>query len=249
MWRAHQLGQQRSAVLPTGHAVLDAQLPGGGWPHAAVTELLLPQAGTGELRLLAPALRAVQQRGRCLLVVAPPWPLCGSGWQRLGLALAALLVVHPLPSAAAAVAHETDRLWALEQVLKSGHAGAVLAWLPTRVRADALRRLQLAAQRHDGPVFLMREAAAAGRPSPAPLRLLLQAEGADRLGVHLLKRRGPALPAPLHLDLPPVVPVLDDRPLASPPADAPQPARVPPGPAPLPTRLQRLASADAPAGR
>ena len=55
-----------------------------------------------------------------------------------------------------------DVLWALEQSLKSGHVGAVLAWLPVNLRADALRRLQLAAQAHDGPVFLFRDALACG---------------------------------------------------------------------------------------
>ena len=52
---------------------------------------------------------------------------------------------------------QADVLWALEQALKSGHVGAVLAWLPAPVKADALRRLQLAAQAHDGPAFIFRE--------------------------------------------------------------------------------------------
>ncbi len=44
----------------------------------------------------------------------------------------------------------SDSLWALEQALKSGHVGAVVAWLPPRLRAERLRRLQLAAHNHDG---------------------------------------------------------------------------------------------------
>ena len=86
-----------------------------------------------------------------------------------------------------------DLLWALEQSLKSGHVGAVLAWLPVNLRADALRRLQLAAQSHAGPVFLFRDALARARPSAAPLRLLLQPAGVDGLAVRVLKRRGPLL--------------------------------------------------------
>jgi protein ImuA len=83
--------------------------------------------------------------------------------------------------------------------------GAVLGWLPARLRADALRRLQLAAQSHDGPVFLLRELSALSRPSPAPLRLVLQASGPDQLAVKLAKRRGPSMVEPLKLALPPVL--------------------------------------------
>jgi hypothetical protein len=71
-----------------------------------------------------------------------------------------------------AAAGAADVLWALEQALKSGHVGAVLAWLPARC-GPSVRRLQLAAQAHDGPAFLLRDAAAQARPSAAPLRLLL----------------------------------------------------------------------------
>jgi protein ImuA len=56
LWRAHQLGRAAAAVQPSGFGVLDAQLPGGGWPCRALTELLLAQPGVGEMRLLAPAL-------------------------------------------------------------------------------------------------------------------------------------------------------------------------------------------------
>ncbi len=98
-----------------------------------------------------------------------------------------------------------DILWALEQALKSGHLGAVLAWLPARLPADALRRLQLAAQAHEGPAFLLRGDAERLRPSAAPLRLLLASAGPDLLRVALLKRRGPPLAQPLTLQLPAVL--------------------------------------------
>jgi protein ImuA len=96
-------------------------------------------------------------------------------------------------------------LWALEQALKSGHLGGVLAWLPPQLPPDALRRLQLAAQAHDGPVFLLRDAQQRSRPSPAPLRLLLSSASPDQLRVGLLKRRGPPLAQPLLLALPAVL--------------------------------------------
>jgi hypothetical protein len=85
-----------------------------------------------------------------------------------------------------------DILWALEHALKGGHLGAVLAWLPARLPADALRRLQLAAQSHEGPVFLLRDAAQRSQPSAAPLRLLLGSAGPDLLRVHLAQAPRPA---------------------------------------------------------
>ena len=40
VWRGDTLGLADGQVIGTGHAALDAQLPGGGWPVGAMTELL-----------------------------------------------------------------------------------------------------------------------------------------------------------------------------------------------------------------
>jgi protein ImuA len=79
-------------------------------------------------------------------------------------------------------------------------------WLPT-VRAEALRRLQVAAQDGDALAFLMRPARAATQSSPAPLRIVCDAAGGARLeqaGLRLtiMKRRGPVLEAPVCVSLP-----------------------------------------------
>jgi len=208
LWRAHQLGRSRAEALATGFPELDAELPGGGWPRRTLTELLLPHAGLGELRLLAPALREVMHGGRVVMLFDPPAALCAPGLMQLGLDVQQLMVVQGragLRGAARELLPNADVLWALEQALRSGHVGAVLAWLPVRLRADVLRRLQLAAQSHDGLVFLLRELAAQARPSAAPLRLALQPGGIDRLTLRVLKRRGPAQLQPLQLALPPVL--------------------------------------------
>ena len=55
VWRAGRMGSARSVVTPTGHALLDQELPDHGWPHRALIELLLQQGGIGEIRLLQPA--------------------------------------------------------------------------------------------------------------------------------------------------------------------------------------------------
>lgn len=213
LWRGHQFGRHAKPCQPSGFAPLDAQLPGGGWPCRALTELLLPHPGVGEIRLLSPCLAATQQAGRPVMLFDPPATLSGRALAQLGLAVEQLLVIvtrapgrparedHPRAREASLDA----RLWALEQALKSGHVGAVLAWLPPQLRTERLRRLQVAAQAHDGVAFVLREMAASQRPSAAPLRLALHVGGADLLAVRLLKRRGPPLEDALHLALPAVL--------------------------------------------
>ena len=201
LWRGDQMEGAADRPLPTGFAALDAQLPGGGWPRRVLTELLLPHPGVGEIRLLGPSLVATQQQGRLVMLFDPPAKLSAQALMQLGVDVAQLLVVHTR----ARVIPGSDSLWAFEQALKSGHVGALLAWLPPRLRADRLRRLQLAAQAHDGPAFVLREWAAQQRPTAAPLRLALRAGGADTLQVRVLKRRGPPLEAPIVLTLPPVL--------------------------------------------
>ena len=207
LWRAHQLGRGARCALASGFAALDAQLPGGGWPRRALTELLLAHPGIGEMRLLGPSLATTLRAGRLVMLFDPPATLSAWALAQLGLDAEQILVIDGRSRLLgdAPDRQGSDSLWALEQALKSGHVGALLAWLPPRLRPERLRRLQLAAQTHDGPAFVLREMTAGQHPSAAPLRLALQPMGPDRLALHLLKRRGPPLAAPLQLALPPVL--------------------------------------------
>ena len=205
-------------VVPTGFEALDAQLPGGGWPCGVLSELLLAQPGIGEMRLLAPvmarrsaAAQAIAPEGGGVMLFGPPALPCAQALEQLGVEVGRLVVVHGREGArGAAVRHllaSADLLWALEQALRSGQVGVVLAWLPDRLAAEALRRLQLAAQAHEGPAFLLRGIGERCKPSPAPLRLALHpGHGPDELSVQVLKRRGPAGGGPLRLALQPVLP-------------------------------------------
>jgi len=211
VWRGHQMGRSLEQALPTGFPLLDAQLPGGGWPRRALTELLLPHPGLGEIRLLAPGLAATQRAGRLVMLFDPPAALSAWALLQMGLDAEQLLVIDTGTQGIPGIdgrPHEAGvdaRLWALEQALHSGHVGAVLAWLPPRLRAERLRRLQVAAHAHDGPAFVLREVAVQQQASPAPLRLALRAGGADQLALRVLKRRGPPLAHELLLALPPVL--------------------------------------------
>jgi len=211
VWRGNQMGQCGEQALTSGFAALDAELPGGGWPRRALTELLLPHPGLGEIRLLAPSLAATQRAGRLVMLFDPPAALSAWALMQMGLEPEQLLVVDTGTQGIPGLdgrPHEAGvdaRLWALEQALHSGHVGATLAWLPPRLRTERLRRLQVAAHAHDGPAFVLRELAVQQQASPAPLRLALRAGGADRLSLRVLKRRGPPLAQPLLLELPPVL--------------------------------------------
>jgi protein ImuA len=210
LWRAHQLGRAAESVVPTGFVALDAQLPGGGWPCGALTELLLPSPGVGEMRLLAPGLASAVASGRPVMLFDPPARPCAQALAQLHIDTRQLIVVHGREGPAGAGVRPrlsaADLLWALEQTLRSGSAGPVLVWLPDVLRADALRRLHLASLAHPGPAFLLRGVPARLKPSPAALRLMLHPAGVpDELSVQVLKRRGPPLAQPLRLALAPVL--------------------------------------------
>jgi protein ImuA len=191
LWRADQLATPALPAHPCGFAALDAELPGGGWPAAALSELLLREPGCGEIRLLAPALAALGERD--LVWVAPPYPPYAPALQGLRLPLARIVWLRP--------ASEADAAWAAEQVLRSGAAGAVLWWSREALPAT-LRRLHLAAQEGGMPLFALRPWAQQHQSSPAPLRLGLEPLAHDGLRVHVFKRRGPSLAQPIELTLP-----------------------------------------------
>lgn len=192
VWTADRLAASAGAgaARPSGHAALDAELPGGGWPAAGLTELLSRAPGCGELRLLAPALAA-----SALLWVAPPWQPYAPALAALGLAIERLTVATPATPA--------DAAWAAEQALRSGLLGAVLWWQgDAPVLPATLRRLHLAAMEGGTPLFALRPVSQRSQSSPAPLRLVLSPAGASQLAVDVFKRRGPPMAAPLVLALP-----------------------------------------------
>lgn len=191
VWRGQPVAPPRTAQ-PTGHAALDALLPGGGWPEAALTELLLPADGMGELRLVLPTLARLTRAGQPVVLVAPPYLPFPAGWRQAGVDLAHLHLVEAAPR---------DALWAAEQCLRSGCVGAVLAWpkLSNGMQADdrALRRLQVAADSGQALGFMFRDLRAAANPSPAALRIAIEGVPPQ---LRVLKCRGanpPARPLPM----------------------------------------------------
>lgn len=174
-------------VQPTGLAALDAVLPTGGWPEAALSEILMAKEGVGELQLVLPTLARLSAAGERIVLVAPPYTPYPHAWQNAGVDLRQLSVVQ---------AEDRDALWAVEQCLRSGSCGAVLCW-PRKADDRALRRLQVAAETGQTLAFAWRALAEAINPSPAALRLAVEARPAQ---VRVLKCRGGlAHPAPIAL--------------------------------------------------
>ncbi len=194
VWRADSLACAAGVTVASGHAVLDAQLPGNGWPVGGMCEILQAHGEHNEWRLLLPALKraagATAEPSPVVLVGAPHVPF-GPGLAAQGLDARRLVqVIASAPN---------ERLWAAEQSLRCAAVQAVLAWLP-QAQADQLRRLQMAAHTNSKLLFVMRPAQARAESSPAVLRLLIASQPqSDALLLQILKRRGRPLAQPLAL--------------------------------------------------
>ena len=181
VWRIGDRPPPRTDGLATGFTSLDRELPDGGWPRGALTELLCDHTGIGELALMLPALARLTGEGETVAWVAPPQMPYAPRLVADGIEPQRLLLVQPAKPAVA--------LWAAERILRDGACAMAVLWLSGPVDYASLRRLQLAAAQGNCAGFVYRPRAAARTASPAPLRLELNpVQG--RLAVNLLKRRG-----------------------------------------------------------
>lgn len=185
VWRGKAATAAR-AVIPTGFPELDRILPGGGWPLGAITEILVDGYGIGELGLLMPALAALTKEDPARLKkwvawIAPPFIPYAPALQQRGVNIDRLLMIHPTSGG-------KNRLWAIEQAVRSGSSAGVLAWVATGDDV-VLRRLQLAAEEQACWVVLFRPASARQQRSPAALRLRLS-QAAPATRVEIVKCRG-----------------------------------------------------------
>lgn len=176
VWKAQPTPLPPSAQ-PTGYAALDALLPTGGWPESALSEILMASEGVGELQLLWPTLARLTRSAERVVLVAPPHVPYPQAWQTAGVDLRWLVIIQ---------ASGRDALWATEQCLRSGSCGAVLCW-PRRADDRALRRLQVAAETGQTLAFAYRPLQEAINPSPAALRIAVDARPAQ---LRVLKCRG-----------------------------------------------------------
>ncbi len=180
VWRASELAVSRATTCSTGHPALDGELPNNGWPRSSLVELLLQQAGIGEMQLLKPTLAKLSKHQRIALV-QPPYLPHAMACETWGIDTSRVLWIR---------ANSTgDALWTTEQILKNGSCGAVILW-QSNVRAESLRRLNLAAHSTDTWFWFMRPMSCASDSSPAPLRLALR-PALGGVSIDIVKRRGP----------------------------------------------------------
>lgn len=191
IWRGDSLAQGTPRCSSTGFAALDRELPGGGWPAGALSELVCVQPGAGVFSLLLPFLRQQVADGREILLIDPPALPYAPAWAAAGIELVKLGWVTP--------ATEQEKLWAMEQALREAGC-VVLGWHRGPLHDRSARRLQLAADSGGSSHFLIRLHENAALQSPLSLRLQL-APAADGLRVDILKRRGRPLTTPLLLPL------------------------------------------------
>lgn len=123
IWRGRQtVDQPRYRCLNSGFLQLNAPWPGQGRSTSPLVALLYSEEGSGELRALLPLLAELSQQERWVLWVDPPNIPYAPDWLDAGVNLDRVQVVRSN--------RRRDRLWCLEQSLKSGCCSAVLGGLP-----------------------------------------------------------------------------------------------------------------------
>ncbi|GIX25252.1 MAG: hypothetical protein KatS3mg122_2483 [Caldimonas sp.] len=164
-WQRLRLRPRRATPqrLPTGHASLDAALPGGGWQAGQVLEVCGPQEGVAAWRLLETAIERAARAGRPVALVQPPHAV----HRRLepGFGTGPLSCCWPGPQGPRVV--EAGVQW-----LQTHPGGMLLLWASDMPTA-AWRALSRAARRHAAHVLLMRPASSRWDDSPADVRLSL----------------------------------------------------------------------------
>lgn len=189
IWRGgeHDFHHQQERGLATGYPQLDKNLPNGGWPKGALTEILHQGNGLGELQLIMPALAQLTQQQQYIAWIDPPFLPYAPALATAGLSLTHSLIIRS----------RKNNLWALEQSLRSGSCAAVLGW-PGKISIPQLRRLQLAAEEGSASGFLFRSKRSTEETSPAALRILLSKNG-ERLELNIIKCRGRFFSRPILL--------------------------------------------------
>ena len=179
LWQGSAVTSGQTRGIGTGYSELDDILPSRGWPKKSLLEIVTPQWGIGELKILLPLMRAITEQKRWIIWISPPYVPYAPALAKAGVDINYVIVIHPDTAC-------NDAIWSIEKALQTHSCALVLAWmnwLPNGV----VRRLQLAAEKGDSLAILFRERET--KNSPAALRLKLH-PNAQGLQVKVLKARG-----------------------------------------------------------
>jgi protein ImuA len=169
---AEALATRGDDAIPLSPAI-DAGLPWGGLPRAALHEILAaePGAAAGFAALV------LARAGGTVLWIAPEpdaWP---PGLTRFGLSPAQLVLVR--------AARAQDALWAMEETLRCPAVGAALL-MTGALDLTAARRLQLAAEAGGVLGLLLRPDEDNAAPTAALTRWRIGATPSDSTSPHAL---------------------------------------------------------------
>ena len=191
LWRGSQAkqghqGNQRS--INTGYESINKQLYNQGWPLGTINEFGTSRDGIGELRLLMPALRALQQsslqqssRPQSIILIAPPYSLFAPALVKENIDLRSLTIVKTNTL--------KESLWAAEQSLAGNCCAAVIFWTGTHhINTHDLRRLQLAVEKTQSWGVLFRHSRCLSQASVSGLRVQLDCNSHSKLELSILKQ-------------------------------------------------------------
>ncbi|OVZ60006.1 hypothetical protein CDO44_10610 [Pigmentiphaga sp. NML080357] len=166
-----------SSSLSSGFPALDAALPQAGWPVGALTEILVPHVGHGELNLLGPLLSRLTKAGRTVALLVPPYLSYAPALIQHGVALECVKLVR--------TARPLEGLDQLESAVHAGELGALVAILPPDQAAvqseSTVRRLHMAARLSGCPAFLFHTCSTPATTSASQLRLLADMSQAGQI--------------------------------------------------------------------
>jgi len=163
IWRGAK--RPKPQAVSTGQPALDQWLPHHGWPCGQLIAFRPSHIGSGEFSILLPFLAKQTQQELPVLLISPPLIPCPQTLLQAGIDLKHLVVVRSI----------NKQLWATEQALKSGLCGAIVVWPSSRLLSTvAMRRLQLACERGDAPVFLIAYKKVSGLSWPCALDLRIE---------------------------------------------------------------------------
>lgn len=163
---AANIGGQSRAVFSTGCQVMDGCLPSGGYDSGTVVEYLQTSGASGATSLALTAAReALAATERFCVLVDWREQFYPPAAAALGIDLKRMVIVRPRTLA--------ERLWAIDQALRSPAIVAVIAEVE-HLDDRAARRLQLAAECGGGIGLLVRSQAARQHPSWAEVQWLVR---------------------------------------------------------------------------
>lgn len=178
--QASSSGARQIPAYRTGLARLDAQLPRGGWPVGAVTELRPTHAEIGAFSVLVPTLARLTQQGRHVVLMGseqlPDLEALGDQ----GVRLRHLTVLR---------AASADLLWAMEQKLRSGEAAMLVAWMP-QLSDRQVRLLQDAAEAGQAMAMIFRKAGTRSFSRASSLQLVLRPGTDGLLDIEIVRAGG-----------------------------------------------------------